>query len=225
MRNTTLSVLGTGVPKANYAVLYLVSNGKLLHVYHFDSKAEVEDYVKTLGIPATFFLAGFYMSNIPGDLFKPMPTPDGGNSSSPAWTLGLTCAASTPIPTFDTRDTGKYAKGIVRNRDALLGKRFLGANAYISAQEMVDTFARAFPEEAGKTARFLRLSDEVFRESLRSQGSPEYIVDELAEMGSLLDEYGYFGGEPLEESLKYVEDPLLSWEQYIKTADVFAGLK
>lgn len=193
-------------------------------MYHFDSKAEVEDYVRTLGIPATFFLAGFYMSNIPEDLFKPMPTADGNNSSL-VWTFKIPCAASTPIPTFDTRDTGKYVKAIVRNRDVLLGKRFLGANAYITVQEMVDAFARAFPEEAGKTARFLQVSDEVYRASLRSQGSPEFIVDELAEMGRLLDEYGYFGGEPLEESLKYVEDPLVSWEEYIKSVEEFAGLK
>lgn len=37
---------------------------------HFDSKAEVEDYVRDLGIPATFFYAGAYMSNFKEALQK-----------------------------------------------------------------------------------------------------------------------------------------------------------
>lgn len=41
---------------------------------HFDSKAEVEEYVRELGIPATFFFAGTYMSNFPAALQKVLPT-------------------------------------------------------------------------------------------------------------------------------------------------------
>ena len=37
---------------------------------HFDAKAEVEEHVLSLGIPATFFYAGVYMSNFPGQLQK-----------------------------------------------------------------------------------------------------------------------------------------------------------
>ncbi|KAJ5452829.1 hypothetical protein N7445_001012 [Penicillium cf. griseofulvum] len=33
-----------------------LTHGKLTHVYQFDSKAEIEKYVKQVGIPATFFL-------------------------------------------------------------------------------------------------------------------------------------------------------------------------
>ncbi|KAK6212427.1 hypothetical protein LQW54_005201 [Pestalotiopsis sp. IQ-011] len=47
-----------------------VSNGALPHVYHFDSKAKVEEYVRELGIPATFFMPRFYMPNIPGEMMR-----------------------------------------------------------------------------------------------------------------------------------------------------------
>ena len=47
-----------------------VSEGKLTHMPHFESKAEVEEYTRSLGIPATFFFAGAYMSNIPESLQK-----------------------------------------------------------------------------------------------------------------------------------------------------------
>ncbi|RYP04363.1 hypothetical protein DL764_004499 [Monosporascus ibericus] len=208
-----------GVQHYIWSSLYNVnklSKGKLPHVYHFDSKAEVEDYVRELGIPATFFLPGFYMSNIPGGMFKPSPPDD-------AWTFGLPVAASSPIPMYDPRDTGKYIKAIVLNREALLGKHFLGATAYVTAQEIVDTFKTLFPE-AGKTARFFQVPEEMFRGFMKSQGSPDYIVDEFYENMRLLEEFGYYGGEPLDESHKYVEDPLTTWEEYAAGAEPFAKL-
>ena len=57
-----------------------VSEGKLTHMAHFESKAEVEEYTRSLGIPATFFYAGVYMSNIPGSLQK-VKVPDRGVNS------------------------------------------------------------------------------------------------------------------------------------------------
>ncbi len=186
-------------------------------MYHFESKAEVEVYVRELGIPATFFLAGFFMSNMPSQVIV-QTSPDN------AWTFVLPAAAHTQFPTFDTRDTGKWVKAIVRNRDALLGKRVLGADAYVTAQEIIDVFAGAFPE-AGKTARFHQISEEQMRENMRAQNSTEYVIDEIYEMARFMEEFGYYGGEPLEESLKYVEDPLTTWEDYARNAEAYAGLK
>ncbi len=48
---------------------------------HFDAKAEVEDYVRELGIPATFFYPGAYMSTFPGALQKVLPM------ASPCWLI------------------------------------------------------------------------------------------------------------------------------------------
>lgn len=39
------------------------TNGKLTHVSHFDSKADIEKYIRASDIPATFVLPGFFMSN------------------------------------------------------------------------------------------------------------------------------------------------------------------
>ncbi len=39
------------------------SKGKLSHVSHFDAKAKVEKYIRDSGVPGTFFLPGFFMSN------------------------------------------------------------------------------------------------------------------------------------------------------------------
>ena len=49
------------------------SNGALTHVYHFDSKAAVADYIRSIGVPATFVLAGTYASNFAEMLRQPEP--------------------------------------------------------------------------------------------------------------------------------------------------------
>jgi uncharacterized protein YbjT (DUF2867 family) len=41
-----------------------LTGGKLPHVDHFDGKAEIDKYIRQLGIPVTSFAAGFYMSNL-----------------------------------------------------------------------------------------------------------------------------------------------------------------
>lgn len=39
------------------------TEGRLKHVVHFDDKAEVERYIRSKGIPSTFVLPGYFMSN------------------------------------------------------------------------------------------------------------------------------------------------------------------
>lgn len=39
------------------------SGGWLKHVPHFDHKAKVEEYIRSIGVPATFVLPGYFMTN------------------------------------------------------------------------------------------------------------------------------------------------------------------
>jgi hypothetical protein len=41
-----------------------LTNGALPHVAHFDGKAEIDRYMRGLGLPVTSFHAGFYVSNL-----------------------------------------------------------------------------------------------------------------------------------------------------------------
>ncbi|KAI1267622.1 NmrA-like family protein [Xylariaceae sp. FL1019] len=192
-----------------------LTNGKLAHVYHFDSKANVEEYIRELGIPATFFMPGFYMPNISGGMLSKQ----GDN-----YVLSMPIAASSPIPLYDPADTGKYIKAIVQNKEALLGKRFLGATEYLTAQEVLDTFKSLYPE-AGKTAGYYELPKEAFYGYMSSTGMPPHAVDEMYENMVLMQDFGYYGGEPLDESHKYVEDELTSWGQYALNAPAWYDLK
>ncbi|KAF9869604.1 NmrA-like family protein [Colletotrichum karsti] len=195
-----------------------LSKGKLPDVYHFDSKAAAEEYIRTLPLPSTFFLPGFYMSNLPGGMFRPTP-PDN------AWALNLPIPASAPMPLFDaSADTGKFVKAIVLNRDKLLGKRVLGATEYVTTGEAVETFKRVYPE-AGKNAKYNEIPHDAFRGALKGMGMPDFAAEEMLQNMRLLDEFGYFGGEKLDESHALVEDKLTTWEEHVKNAKAFAGLK
>lgn len=196
---------------------------------HFDSKAKVEEYARSLDIPATFFLAGLYMSEFAGgtpkDFLKPSP-PDN------AWTLAVPLVATAPIPVFYPGDTGTFVKAIVvgNKNNSLLGKRVLGATEYLTVQEILDTFKRVFPAaDAGATARYVYVPEDVFRGFLAAQGLPEYVITEVYENTKLLEEFGYFGGESLDETHALLEgsgDHLTTWEQYVRDyAPGFKGLR
>jgi hypothetical protein len=170
-----------------------VSKGALSGVTHFDSKAKVEDYIRQIGLPATFFLPGFYMSNLPGGMFRQAPP----NND---WTLGLPIPASSPVPLLDTADdTGKFVKGILLNREKTLGKRIYGATDYYTLTQLVEQFKEVYPE-AGKTAKTVELPHQVYKDVLVKSGYPEEGAEELLQNMRLLNEYGYYGGASLDES-------------------------
>lgn len=164
-------------------------------------------------------MPGFYMANLPGQTFR-APSAENNN----AWTLGLPVPETAVVPLFDTADTGKYIKAAVLHRDELLGKRILGATEYKTLRELVDEFKKAFPE-AGKTATYFNVPHEMYVQILTSVGLPEFAAVELLENMRLLDEFGYYGGEGLEETHKYVEDKLTTWAEFIKKAPAFKDLK
>jgi hypothetical protein len=161
-------------------------------VHHFDSKAEVEAYIREIGVPATFFLAGYFMSNLPGMSIREMP--DG------KWGLGLPTPADAPMPLFDAEhDTGKFVKGIFLNRDKLLGKRICGATAYYTPTQIVEQFKESYPKVAD-TAAYHHLPADVYTGILRSAGLPDSFQQEMLENHQLFSVAGYFGGEKLDDS-------------------------
>lgn len=193
-----------------------LTKGVLKHVYHFDSKAQVEEYVRELGVPATYFMPGIFMSNFPGGMLRPSEA-DGG-----AYRLHMPFGPDKGISLFDSAaDSGKFIKGIVLNRERLLGKHVLATSGDVTGAEMVETFKRVYPE-AGKGAEFVQVPVEAYQSSVPG---PDFIKQELTENMRLIGEYGYFGGESIKESQEIVEDPLTTWEEHIKNAKAFAELK
>ncbi|KAL8939699.1 MAG: hypothetical protein Q9216_003213 [Gyalolechia sp. 2 TL-2023] len=194
-----------------------LSNGVLPDVHHFDGKANVEEYIRSLGLPSSFFLPGFYMSNLPG-----MSLRDMGEGK---WALALPMPANSPIPLFDAEgDTGKFVKAMFLNEEKVLGKRIYGATAYYTPVEILDQFKELFPE-TGKQAAFSQLPGEVFKGIMASTGAPEPIQEEMLQNMRLMPEFGYYGGDGLESSLAILGEEPTAWKEYAKNHQAFAGLK
>ncbi|KAH7408988.1 NmrA-like family protein [Cadophora sp. MPI-SDFR-AT-0126] len=188
-----------------------MTNGKLPNVHHFDSKAAVESYIRTSlpTLPTTYLLAGLYMSNIPGQWLRPSPQPPHN------YTLSLPVPSSSPVPLFATlSDTGKLVKGILNHREETLGKRVLAATKYYTLDEMLEG-ARGYYE----------VDRETYLGWMTGAGLPEFAAVELYENMRLLAEGGYYGGEGLEWSHSLVDEPLTTWEEYIKSSEAFKDLK
>ena len=194
--NTDTMKKKCGVQHLIWSSLYDVTKltgGEFPNVEHFDSKAAVEQYIRDLGIPATFFMPGFFMSNFPGGMFLQLPP-------SNDWTMALPMPASTPIPLFDAAgDTGKFVKGILTHRDKVLGKRVLAATDYHTPADIVATFKELFPK-AGESAKFVQASKDEYKGALAQTGMPEKGQQELYENMAFMNEYGYYGKASLAES-------------------------
>ncbi|KAK9317065.1 hypothetical protein V1524DRAFT_375558 [Lipomyces starkeyi] len=194
-----------------------LSGGKLDKVLHFDSKATVEEYIRQIGIPASFFLPGFYMSNIPGQMMRVNP---GANE----FMMGLPIPGTSPIPLLDTAaDTGKFVKGILLNREQSLGKRFLGATDYYTPEQIVDDF-KAVKPASGKGAKYSELPTAVFKAILASIGLSEDLQEEMLQNMQLMPEFGYFGNESLTESQSILDEPLTTWKEFVAKTPVWADL-
>ncbi|KAK2855748.1 hypothetical protein FQN49_004877 [Arthroderma sp. PD_2] len=193
-----------------------VSGGKLTGVSHFDSKAAVEEYIRKIGVPATFFLPGFYMSNIPGQSL---------NNMEGVYNFSNPIPANSPIPLIDTElDTGKFVKAILLNREKVLGKQIYGATDYYTPEQIIADFQAVKPQD-GKGGAAIQIPDQAFKGFLAMNGMSEEAQEEMLQNMQLLYLYGYYGGESLKESLALLDEPPTTWKSFIEQEPIWANLK
>ncbi|RDI84213.1 hypothetical protein Vi05172_g5988 [Venturia inaequalis] len=168
------------------------SHGKITSVHHFDSKAKVEEYIRFIGLPATFVMPGLFMSYIWGTALQ--KTAEGFTWSTPL------DPDSTGIPLFDpASDMGLFVSASLLLQDETLNKRILAAAGYVTPNEV----ASIVKEITGKPAVVKKITFEEFHGYL----SPA-AADELVGNFQLVVDPGYYVGEPadaLENSIALVE--------------------
>ncbi|KAI4200251.1 MAG: hypothetical protein LQ346_002407 [Caloplaca aetnensis] len=179
-----------------------MTNGKLPHLPHFDSKAEIGEYIREQNIPATFFHAGCFMSNISSQSIQ-----KSDEGSILYWNLN----PDTKMPLFDAADdTGKFVAGILLHQPELLGKDIYGASGWYTPTEIVNTIQ----EVSGQKTTYQQVSDETFQSFL-----PEAIGEELKETFMLMRDYAYYGpggDKILAESLKYTDGKPSTFKEYVQ---------
>lgn len=185
-----------------------LSNGALNHVEHFDSKAEVAEYIESTkgDMVATYFMPGFYMSNIKGMI---QPGQDGTATFTQPWD-----GSSTHVPLLDTTtDTGLYVAGILAQDPSKVNGLYVPAvSQWATPDEIVDTLTKV----TGTTVKFQSVPEQVYQSFL-----PEKIAQELTGNMVLVRDYSYYGKGTEQEQAKVDEliiggAKTVSWEQFVR---------
>jgi putative NADH-flavin reductase len=187
-----------------------LTNGVLSHIEHFDSKAEVAEYIESIkgDMVATYFMPGFYMSNIKGSI-KP------GQDGVPTWTQPFH-PTETQVPLFDTAtDTGTFVAGILSQHPRSVNGLYVPAvSQWLTPNEIVQTVTKV----SGTEVKFQSLPEKVWQSFLPMA---ENIAQELAENMVLIRDYSYYGKGAEKEQAKADEKVLagaktVSWEEFVE---------
>ncbi|KAF9973598.1 hypothetical protein BGZ73_003151 [Actinomortierella ambigua] len=154
-----------------------VSAGKYVKGGHFDSKAEVEEYIRSLPIKSAFFQPASFMTNF-STFFSPRPVGDG----TFAWFNVL--SPQTPLPLIDIDDTGKFVGAILADPAKWEGKTISAATEILSVEEIVQLISK----KTGKTVVYTPLPTEEFHKAI-----PPLMRDYILEMLLYIKDFGYYG--------------------------------
>ncbi|KAK3079629.1 hypothetical protein LTS18_004376 [Coniosporium uncinatum] len=180
-----------------------LSNGKFNQVIHFNVKADVEDYIRTLPIKSAFYGPGAFMQNY-NTMAGPKPLGDG--------TYGLfnVLKPESTLPLVDITDTGKCVGAVLAEPDKFNGKTLSAATRMYSQNEIVEIMSRV----TGKTIKYVQIPVEKF-----AQFMPPNFREPLVEMHQFCDEFGYYGEgtrEEVEETAKTARGKLTELEEYLR---------
>jgi hypothetical protein len=98
-------------------------------------KNDVEEYINSIGLPATFIYVGCYMTNF-GPLLPIVPNDDGTQ------TLMIPeVKEDTYLDLVDTAgDTGRTVKAVLQNKDKFVGQKVPVVGDRLTLKQIADTF-------------------------------------------------------------------------------------
>ncbi|CRL28374.1 NAD(P)-binding domain [Penicillium camemberti] len=154
-KNVTDVVKAVGVSHLIFSSLHHVTEetkGRLTNVPHFDSKANIEKYIRASG----------------SDML--VRAEDG------SYHLFYPVGKQAKFPLFDAaQDTGLFVRAALKHGDQLKNKQILAAAKYYTPDEIVDTFSKV----TGKKAVFIQVSPEQYKASLPAAMADEYLDNQL----------------------------------------------
>lgn len=154
----------------------------------FDSKADVEAYIRTLPVKSAFFAPAMFMQNfLTNQAPRPLPPHEGSETT---YAIANFISPDTPIPLIETvQDSGKYVGAILANPDKYAGDVFCAATGFWSYRECAEIITRV----TGKKTIYAQLPQEQWSSYL----SPGY-AGSLTAMMRWIESPGYFGPQSQE---------------------------
>ncbi|KAH8587534.1 NmrA family transcriptional regulator [Bisporella sp. PMI_857] len=184
----------------------MATGGTFKNVAHFDGKAKIEEYIRDTGVPSTFFLPGYYMTNY-GQLLN--------KNDDDLYTLAYPVDPETKFPLLDAAaDTGKFVKAIIKNREKLIGAHVLGASDYYTPVQIVEDFSAI----TGKMSNFIRITETQYTSVL-----PPMLAAALLESHLFIEKPGYYEGQSLALSLALLDEEPTTQKAFLKGAQNFTS--
>ena len=179
-----------------------ISRGRYRKVDYYDSKAETEQYIRSLPIKSAFFAPGCYMQNY-HNVMKPQDLGDG--------TYGIVNFVSpdTLLPLIDITDSGKFVGAILAEPDRFEVEMFAAAEKLYS----FDDVASLLSSSLGKTVKYKQVPLDTFRSYL-----PPDHADSLVETMGFFEDFGYYGPRTRDLVAKGAKDatqPLTTFTAYL----------
>lgn len=200
------AVVATKVPKYIWSTLpntRKIAGSVLKGLDHFDGKAEVEDYIRTLPIRSAFFAPGCFMQNFQHGLL-PRPLGEG------LWAIAGPVSPETPLALIDILgDTGKWVAPVLADFDAYEGTVLSCSSGILTFREAADTIAKV----TGKNVVYNQLPADLWKSFL-----PEDMREHMHGMFKYFEDYGYFGqntAEKVEASAAKARGKLTSFEEWL----------
>jgi uncharacterized protein YbjT (DUF2867 family) len=161
---------------------------------HFESKWQIEEHVRALGLPHTVLRPVFFMDNWEFPMLRDMVL---------SGALAQPLSPDRPFQQVAVDDVGAFAAMVFENRDEWLGRDIDLAGDDRSISEVADTFGRVI----GRPVRYVQLPWDQYREAAG---------EEYAHMFRWFEDVGYEADVP---ALRRVATQLTSFEQYLRAHD------
>ncbi|RDW92377.1 NmrA family transcriptional regulator [Coleophoma crateriformis] len=182
-----------------------VSGGKYKDCATFDTKAEVEAYLRSQPIKSAFFAPGSYMQNVKST-WLPRALDDG------TYAIFHIVAPQTTIPLIEiASDTGKYVSAMLADPAKYEGKVFSAASEIWAIEDIASAIGRA----CGKTVKYMQVPEADFRSRLPLHPP---VVTSLVEMMLFIQDFAYYGPETKEKvqwTAENARGKLTSFEDYL----------
>ncbi|GAA6021946.1 hypothetical protein JCM10207_002613 [Rhodosporidiobolus poonsookiae] len=172
-----------------------ISGGKFSRVAHFDSKAAVTAYLRTLPLPLTVVQPACYFTNFSG--YTPGMAPRLARGSSPSAAMedkavefALPMRAGARIALIDARrDYGAFVRAAIEGAES-------GELLACAEEKSCEDLAREFQDVTGLPTTYRQLEADEFLAPFEKDGKGA-IGSELLEMLQWFNEYGYYGPKPI----------------------------
>ncbi|KAJ7796091.1 NAD(P)-binding protein [Mycena olivaceomarginata] len=194
-------IIWSGLP--SYTKL---SEGKLVHAYHFDSKALVTEHGRQSGVPFVDLQAGFYDT-----LFFLLPVllqkqQDG------RFAIPMPVTSTLKMPMLDVaRDYGLWARYLLELPTFPDGSSIVAHSDYLSVQDLTQQLAKA----TGKEIVFTEISMEQFKQNLQAAGIPPNVEENFVDVWLGLADFGW----PITTTTEVLPRPTRTWAEFAEITD------